>query len=312
MYPIGNSASLNGLFVSYNSGSTWGLILQGSPYLDPLTNGSTVASGDFSQVLLVHPTNSNKLFFGGYRFYSFTRNMALGSDNSPIGSWSQIGNPFAINTPFYLRQNVHDIKIVTGTPSKYYIVTDAGIYRSIDMEGSSQQSFLPATFQPFYKGLITGQFNSVSIETFPLASNTEATANGSTVTPYSGFIGGTGGNGLTYFSGNYPLATQETNYLGGDVYNSDFSKILPGVALFSNNNGGIYRSSNIKSSDPNIVDVNVFSGALSVIAPSSSGFSNTTYTLSGSPFKLWENYGQLKKTPDSLVFITIHFDFKLL
>ena len=302
IYPIGNSASLNGLFVSYNSGSTWGLILQGSPYLDPLSNGSTVASGDFSQVLLVHPTNSNKLFFGGYRFYSFTRNMALGSDNSPIGDWLPIGNPFAINTPFYLRQNVHDIKIVTGTPSKYYIVTDAGIYRSIDMEGTSQQSFLPATFQPFYKGLITGQFNSVSIETFPLASNTEATANGSTVTPYSGFIGGTGGNGLTYFSGNYPLATQETNYLGGDVYNSDFSKILPGVALFSNNNGGIYRSSNIKSSDPNIVDVNVFSGALSVIAPSSSGFSNSTYTLSGSPFKLWENYGQLKKTPDSLVF----------
>ena len=302
IYPIGNSASLNGLFVSYNSGSTWGLILQGSPYLDPLSNGSTVASGDFSQVLLVHPTNSNKLFFGGYRFYSFTRNMALGSDNSPIGDWLPIGNPFAINTPFYLRQNVHDIKIVTGTPSKYYIVTDAGIYRSIDMEGTAQQSFLPATFQPFYKGLITGQFNSVSIETFPLASNTEATANGSTVTPYSGFIGGTGGNGLTYFSGNYPLATQETNYLGGDVYNSDFSKILPGVALFSNNNGGIYRSSNIKSSDPNIVDVNVYSGALSAIAPSSSGFSNTTYTLSGSPFKLWENYGQLKKTPDSLVF----------
>ena len=302
IYPIGNSASLNGLFVSYNSGSTWGLILQGSPYLDPLTNSSTIASGDFSQVLLVHPTNSNKLFFGGYRFYSFTRNMALGSDNSPIGDWLPIGNPFAINTPFYLRQNVHDIKIVTGTPSKYYIVTDAGIYRSIDMEGTAQQSFLPATFQPFYKGLITGQFNSVSIETFPLASNTEATANGSTVTPYSGFIGGTGGNGLTYFSGNYPLATQETNYLGGDVYNSDFSKILPGVALFSNNNGGIYRSSNIKSSDPNIVDVNVFSGALSVIAPSSSGFSNATYTLSGSPFKLWENYGQLKKTPDSLVF----------
>ena len=302
IYPIGNSASLNGLFVSYNSGSTWGLILQGSPYLDPLSNGSTVASGDFSQVLLVHPTNSNKLFFGGYRFYSFTRNMALGSDNSPIGDWLPIGNPFAINTPFYLRQNVHDIKIVTGTPSKYYIVTDAGIYRSIDMEGAAQQSFLPATFQPFYKGLITGQFNSVSIEAFPLASNTEATANGSTVTPYSGFIGGSSGNGLTYFSGNYPLATQETNYLGGDVYNSEFSKILPGVALFTNNNGGIYRSSNIKSSDPNIVDVNVYSGALSAIAPSSSGFSNATYTLSGSPFKLWENYGQLKKTPDSLVF----------
>ncbi len=301
-YPIGNSASLQGLFVSYNSGLTWGLILQGSSQLDPLSNGSTVASGDFSQVLLVSHTNSNKLFFGGYKLYSFTRNMTIGSDNSPIGTWSQIGNPFAINTPFYLRQNIHDIKIVTGTPSKFYIVTDAGIYRSIDMEGSSQQSFLPPTFQPFYKGLITGQFNSVSIETFPLASNTNATANGSTVTPFSGFIGGTGGNGLTYFSGNYPLATQETNYLGGDVYNSDFSKILPGVALFSNSNGGIYRSSNIKSSDPNIVDVNVFSGALSVIAPSSSGFSNSTYTLAGSPFKFWENYGQLKKTPDSLVF----------
>ena len=84
------------------------------------------------------------------------------------------------------------------------------------------------TFQPFYKGLITGQFNSVSIERFPLASVPTASVGGPVV-PYSGFIGGTGGNGLNYFSGNYPLVTKEVAYSGGDIYQAEFSKILPNL-----------------------------------------------------------------------------------
>lgn len=295
----GNSASLQGLFRSANGGSNWGLVLQGSPQLDPLSNGSNLASGDYAHVIVVDPSNSDEIFMGGYSFNIFLKQG--GSDANPIGFWAQLGSPFAFNTPYYLHQNIHDIKIVPGNPTKFYIVTDAGIYRSTDLLNVNQVT--PPSFQPFYAGLITGQFNSVSIETFPLSS-TQTNVPNSPYTPYSGFMGGTGGNGLTYFSGNYPFASQETNYIGGDVYSSEFSKLLPGVALFSTNSGALYRSSNIKNSDPGIVDVNVYSGAISKVAPSSTGFSNPTYTSSGTPFKLWENYGQFNGnyTPDSLVF----------
>ena len=73
-------------------------------------------------------------------------------------------------------------------------------------------------FQPFYKGFVTGQFNSVSIERYPLSPNAQSASNGSTVTPLVGFIGGTGGNGMTYYSGSESTVSQETNYLSGEIY----------------------------------------------------------------------------------------------
>lgn len=288
-----NSPNLKGVFVSYDGGSNWALVLQGSAQIDPLSNG-IVASGDYAHVLLVNPTNSNSLFMGGYSFYTFFR--TGGTDGNPIGAWISSGNPLFINTQFYLHENIHDIKVVTvGSSTRYYFVTDAGIYRSVDNL---------ITFQPFYKGLITGQFNSVGIENFPRSTNASTATSGVSITANDGFIGGTAGNGMVYYSGTNLAVAQESAYNSGEFYSSDFSKILPSVAFFSKGDfGHLFRTSDVKTSLPNIVNVNSYSGVLSKIAPSSQVFQNDAFiNSSGTPFKIWENYGQVTSPPDSLVF----------
>ncbi len=292
-YTSVNSATLKGLFVSYNGGSTWGLILQGSSQLDPLSNGATRASGDYAHVITVDPANPNLIFIAGYRFYLFAR--TGGSDSNPIGNWNNIGQSFAPSFQNYLHENIHDIKIIGpyGTAgSKMYFITDAGVFRSVDGALS---------FQPFYKGLVTGQYNSVSIERFPVSANNTSTVSGTEVSPFVGFIGGTGGNGMTYFSGRDTLVTKEFSYLTGEVYNVEYSKILSNAAFATTGTGSLFRSTDVRTSDPGLVNVNGYSGALSVIAPNPSGFSNTGVTT-GTPFKLWENYGKLSVSPDSAVF----------
>jgi hypothetical protein len=281
------SANLKGLFVSYDAGVTWGLILQGSAQLDPLGNGGTIASGDYAHVITVNPFNSDQLYVGSYQFYTWIR--TGGNNSNPVGTWNKYGFNNIPNSQLYLAQNIHDIKLVTSgnSISKYFFITDAGIYRSTDAL---------LTFQPFYKGLITGQFNSVSIERYPLASVPSASVGGPAI-PYSGFIGGTGGNGLNYFSGNYPLVTKEVAYSGGDIYQAEFSKILPNAAYFTSGSGRLFRTTDVRSSDPTQVDLLVNSKT-QLIVP----FSNTTYSVTGTPFKMWENYGQTTASPDSAVF----------
>ncbi len=312
-YVSSSSATLKGLFVSYNGGSSWGLILQGSAQLDPLFNGGTRASGDYAHTLLVDPANSDILYVGGYSFYVFKR--TGGSNSSPVGDWVRLGQNVSSSSSYYLHENIHDIKIIPGSPTRYYFVTDAGIFRSSDLAPlianlAYNVSILQfPSFQPFYKGMVTGQFNSVSIERYPIGDNTTSTTPGTQVTPYSGFIGGTGGNGLTYYSGKDTLVTNELSYLGGDVYNAEYSKILSNAAFATIGDGRLYRSTNVKISDPTLVNVNTYSGALSKIAPDPGGFTNSGLTT-GTPFKLWESYGQLKDpvtgtlipSPDNAVF----------
>jgi len=292
-----STASLKGLFVSYDAGATWGLILQGSPQLDPLSNGGTRASGDYAHVITVSPTNPNALFFGGYSFYVFIR--TGGANTNPIGNWISVGQSFLQGRQDYLHENIHDIKLIQGSPDKLYFVTDAGVYRSIDIFTSNNTT--PPSFQAFYKGMITGQFNSVSIERYPIGDSLPTTRRGMQVTPFSGFIGGTGGNGLTYFSGTYSLVTTELNHLSGEVYSSEYSKILPNAAFASVGTGGIFRSSNIKTSAPTILNINRYFNPLSRISPDPFNFPNVSQTT-GTPFKLWENYGQVTVSPDSMQF----------
>lgn len=291
-----NSASLKGLFVSYDAGATWGLIIAGSPQLDPLSNGGTISSGDYAHVLQVSPSSENELFMGGYSFYYYVR--AGGTNASPIGNWYQLGysQQFVQNTPFYLHENLHDIKIVPGNPVKFYFITDAGVYRSIDLVNSSQSG--PPTYQPFYKGLITGQFNSVSIERFPITSTSTPV-----IEPYTGFIGGTGANGFNYYSGKgSSVVTKEVSYLSGDVYNAEYSKILNGTAILTTGNGDLYRSADVKTSPPTKMNLNKYSKKLSAVAPEAGDFYNSDINT-GTQFRLWENYGQYSgNSPDKAFF----------
>lgn len=287
-----SSATLLGLFVSYDAAATnptWGTVLVGSSQLDPLSNGGTLASGDYAHTILVNPSNSDQIFVGGYLFYTFTR--TGGSNSSPVGSWLQAGSPYAINSQFYLHENIHDIKIVG---SKFYFITDAGIYRSIDITTANQN--IPPSFQPFYKGLITGQFNSVSIDRYPGASASPTAAAGTVLNPYQAYIGGTGGNGLTYFNGNYPLVTKELSYQSGDIFNAEYSKILAKAAYFSSSSGSLFRTGDVTTGTDALVDYVVNTKKQDV-----QSFTNSTYSLSGTSFKLWENYGA-STPPDSLIF----------
>ena len=298
---ISSSSSLQGLFCSGDGGATWGLILQGSPQLDPLSNGGSIASGDYAHVLTVHPTIPELLFIGGYKQSAWQKNTSSNYSN-PIGGWfPQIGNPGAVGSPLYLHENIHDIKIVgSGSNAIVYFITDAGIYRSVDLFNTV---FFPS-FQPFYKGLVTGQFNSVSIESFPLATNSNGTAGN--VIPKSGFIGGTGANGLTYYSGTDTNATSEISYLSGEIYNAEYSKILSDAAILTTGGGSLYRTTNAKNSAPTLLNVNYYTRPLSQVGPEANAFTNngfnTTSGTAGTPFKLWENFGQIPAGPDNASF----------
>ena len=287
------SASLKALFVSTDAGSSWKLITQGAAQLDPLTNGGSIATGDYAHVVYVFPTNPHFVMIGGYKLFFYSA-----SASSPDkGVLTQVGNHLAFNTPYYLHENIHDIQFIPGSPNKFYFITDAGIYRSTSLVSENQTE--PPSFQPFFKGLVTGQFNSVSIQRFPIVKSNDESA-GTAFDPYFGYIGGTGGNGMTYFSGTNDVVSQEENFVGGEVYNAEFSKILPDAAFFSNGAGVIYRIPNVKSAGASALQVNVYSKELSSISATPINFSNLNITT-GTPFRLWENYGQVP-SPDSAMF----------
>ncbi len=295
-----DSPTLKGLFVTYNASSanpSWGLVQQFSSQLDPSYNGSTIASGDYAQALLVNPTNPDQLLMGSYSFYIYTR--TGGSNTYPIGAWKRWGQNQATQVQNYLHENIHDTHIVPGNPTRYYFVTDAGIFKSIDL--STATDYNPPTFQPFYRGLTTGQFNSVSIERFPLADSTHETKAGTKIKPYSGFIGGTAGNGLNYYSGKDTVVSEELNYLATEVYNAEYSKILNGAALLSTGSGNIYRTGNVRTNAPSLVSINSYSNSLSKVTPKEKPMNNEGFS-SGTAFRLWENYGQKSVTPDSVIF----------
>ncbi len=304
---VANSGNLKGLFVSDNGGDpgTWGLILQGTPQLDPLTNGSDIATGDYAQVLTVSPGNPDELLVGGFQTYFFKRDRNKGTTLFPVGQWLKVGNHNALGSPFYLHENIHDIKIIPGSPVKFYFVTDAGVYRSIDL--ATATDFVPPSFQRFYKGLVTGQFNSVSIERYPATQRPiKFDSVKFEAKPISGFIGGTSGNGLVYFSGTTSYVVQEANRIGGQVVNAEYSDIHPDAAFAtkvkeSDQDQVFYRSSNVKTSAFVPMNINRYMGPASSIAPFALNFENKNYT-SGTPFKLWENEGSTKNTPDSVYF----------
>ncbi len=286
------SSNLTALYVNYdivNTPTNWQVVLLGSTQNDAFGNGSgNIATGDIAQAMKVDPFNANNVFLNGYQSYYFQKTGTSGT--GPVGTWTKLGNSLVSNIPLYLHENVHDLQFVTSgnAISRYYFITDAGIYRSVDN---------CLSFQPFYNGIITGQYNSVAVERYPLGVGGNSAS--ATYTPYSGFVGGTNGSGVNYFSGNYPNVTKELNFVSGDVYAAEYSKLLPNAVMFSTSNGVIYQTADIRSTEP---DIKKFLRQTS--NQTVADFANTNYNLTGTPFKLWENYGQVNSigTPDSAVF----------
>ncbi len=284
-----SSASLYGFFVSKDGGQSWILILEGSPQLDPLSSGGSTNSGDYAHCVLINPLNDDQVFVGSYKFYLWAKNPSAAEG---VGTWTRFGNELFFNTPIYLRQNIHDIKITTtgNNFDKFYFTTEAGIYRSAD--GLT-------TFQPYFKGLGTAQYNSISIGRYPKSANTN-----SVLTPYSNYIAATAGNGVSYFSGNYPAVTTEFNYLTGDIMNVEFSKLSPNSAFLSNSTGNLYVASDVLinepilmqashlgskcNTEPSITQID-FRGITNGGTTTDDVYTNNSYSVIGTPFKLWES-----------------------
>ncbi len=300
-----SSATLYAFFVSKDAGVNWTLILEGSPQLDPLSNGGTSAAGDYAHCVTVNPYNADQVFVGSYKFYTWTK--TTGGPEG-IGTWVRYGSEFAFNSPIYLRQNIHDIKLITnGTDLVYtYFVTDAGVYKSSD-------DLL--TFQFFSAGLGTAQYNSVDISRFPKTANQT-----NSLVPYSGYIAATAGNGVSYFSGNYPLVTSELNYLNGDYFNAVYSKLSPKTAFFTSANSNLYVSPDITTGEPTIMQVSHlgsecqtdpsitqidFRGISNNGSTKDQAYVNNSYTATGTPFKLWENTKVDGSVTDPKRFVTI-------
>jgi len=287
-------SSLAGLFVSYDGGNTWQLAHQGSVQQDPLSSNGSSKTGPYFNVCKVNPLNSNKVFIAGFTLQQWTKT----SSNPVSGTWQTFGSPFFFQTPLYLPQNITDIdfEISNGSITKYYILTEAGLYRSIDGLLS---------FQPFFKGINTSQFSSIGILRDPLYE-----LNGSTINPYTDFVAGTIGNGIIYFSGKYPQVTKEEKYSSGDFFGVQVSNISSKLAYFSPSNSNIYLTSNITSTEPDAIYAYhqaTVCGAATPPAYSSltdyrgitnrggiteAIYSNNNYTVSGTPVKLWEGFGQ--------------------
>jgi hypothetical protein len=299
-----SSASLYGFYVSKDGGSTWTMILEGSPQLDPLSNGGSVNSGDYAHCVVVNPLNEDQVFVGSYKFYSWYHTASQPADQ---GYWVRFGSDIFFGTPLYLRQNIHDIKVVTSgaNVSAMYFITDAGVYKSTDNLTS---------FQLFSNGLGTAQYNSIDITRFPKTTKTTV-GNQTTLAPYSGFIAATAGNGVSYFNGNYPSVTSELNYLNDDYFNAVYSKLSPNTAFFTSANSNIYVAPDITTGDPTplivshlgsqcatAVDITVmdFRGIGNGNSTTDQIYANNQFNTTGTPFKLWENYN----TPavDSVIF----------
>jgi len=297
-----SSATLYGFFVSKDAGNTWTLILEGSPQLDPLSDGGNNVSGDYAHVVIVNPFNPDQAFIGSYNFYTWIKNA-----NSPegVGTWLRFGNEFAFNTPIYLRQNIHDVKL-TANGNNFlagYFITDAGVYKSSDQ-------FL--TFQFFSSGLGTAQYNKIDIQRFPKSGKQN-----NSLIPYSGFIASTAGNGVSYFSGNYPLVTTELNYLTGDFFGAQYSKISPNTVFFGASNSNVDVASDITANEPismvvsdlgtqclsatNLTSID-FRGITNNGSTTDETYANNNYNVTGTPFKLWENFGTIAPVDSAIFF----------
>jgi hypothetical protein len=311
--PLANTsaAGLYGFYVSKDGGTTWTLILEGSPQLDPLSNGGSTNSGDYAHCVTVNPLNEDQVFIGSYQFYSWTHTPSAAADQ---GTWNKLANTFS-----FLRPNVHDIKITTSgsSLSAFYFVTDAGVYKSTDFSfaGDVWTNYQPYfQFQLFSNGLGTAQYNSVDITRYPKTTKT-AVGTQTTLAPYSGFIAATAGNGVSYFNGNYPSVTSELNYLNDDYFNATYSKLSPNTAFFAAANSNLYVSPDITAGDPTPlivshlgsqcatgVDITVmdFRGISNGNSTTDQTYANNQFNTTGTPYKLWENYNT--SAVDSAIF----------
>jgi hypothetical protein len=279
----GNNSFLQGLFVYDNISisTTPVLILEGSAQLDPLRSGNT-GWGDYSHTLLVDPLNEDALWVGGYGLWRWTK-----SGTTPgIGNWVRSGTDAAPNTFLYLPKNTHQFAFKPNDPNTIYVATDGSVYKTTDRGFS----FIGA-----YKGLNATSFNNIAIIAKPNNAAPyvpQYTLNGVVYpgnggTPISGqqsgYVASGVSSGVTYYNGSYPNIVGQEDYNTGEFNNVVISKILPKASVVTKADGTLWRTSDYTTQE--FAQFNVRS---SVAAANANNFVNASFSVTGTPFSLFE------------------------
>lgn len=276
-----NSAiSLRAVYISNNKGTNWSLISLGTAQFDPLSG-----SGQYVHTLLVDPSNPESVYLGGVYLYKWaqTPSASLGQ-----GSWTNLN--FS-SSQFFFGFMVHDIKINPFDKKTVYYATDAGVYKTVS---TSNPNNYPLQAIQMNKGFNITQFYSVSPMTFP--HNGSGSSTGS-VSPVGGVVGSAHGVGLAYLPGSYLDPQTSLKYREGDnLYQTEASKVVPGLVFATGRNGLLYRTGNVNSSNLATFTDKASYEHPSYGAPGSSGFG-----VLRTPMALWENYGHRPAT-DSAIF----------
>lgn len=271
----GATGGLSAVLVSNVQGTSWSIITIGTAQFDPFLSGAA-GYGDYANTIVADPLKKDACFLGGEVLYFWSQ---ISSNPLGQGSWTQIGNPFAVNSQLYLHSKIHDIKFKPGSNTIYYVASDGGISKSEPLPTG-----YPLTLTPFLlynNGFNISQFNSVTFPIYPRANQTSS----NTLDPAAGVAGGAVGNSLTYLPGYYTNGPMTSNSFGfTDGYQADFSRISPKALIYSGAYGSILRNNDVDiATSSTFYDKSYQGGA-------TGGPGATTFANENTPMRLWENY----------------------
>lgn len=199
---IKTNETLHNVYRTEDGGTTWTIIGPGgSANFNPPGN-----QGTYNCVLKVHPTNPNKLFFGGIDKWSWELN----------GNWIQKSLWYASETsPYYLHADHHEYVYHPQNPNIIYYGTDGGISRSTDGGNS---------FHSLNRNFVTLQYYTL-----------HASITGE-------IMGGTQDNGTLLMDRKGFIEGKSVPVSGGDGGGCAFSSINPDLIFSTVYYASLYRS----------------------------------------------------------------------
>lgn len=248
---------------STDAGQSWTQIAPGgTTFLDIFGSNNQAW---YDACLIVDPANEDRIFVGGVTLWSY----------SDEDGWTQLDNfnDNALN-PYYVHADKHTFTFDPSNPSKLYIGTDGGIFKTENAHA------LNPTFYAQNFGYNVTQFYSVG-----------ASRDGRVV-------GGTQDNSTPYmdYSGN---TLQESQVLfGGDGTYAEISHIVPNMIFAGSQNNNMVRSNNNGDSFSAFTD---YTSACDGDVVATDAAFVTDKSLFISPFLLWENVEEYWEAEDSIL-----------
>lgn len=243
---IQGSTSMEGLYRSTDKGATFQLIQAGgSTLFNPLSQiGTLQGQGNFDLCLTVDPENRERCIIGGVQLAEWNNGNA-----KMIGSLASFPQ-----NPFYVHADKHEFLWDYSTqPPTLIICTDGGMFHSTDKGTTFVERTRNYTTTQFY-GLAVNQAGHI--------------------------FGGTQDNGTLLVNGNGNTPLSSVRVLGGDGFQTEFSRLSPNVLFAESQYGNLRRSINGGVSFAPIWD-NRLTGSGAGVSFEFADFN--------AQFKLWEN-----------------------